>query len=105
MTEPLPAAEPSTTHIEAAHRQIEQALQSADQQVEALRARVTKKNVQLSDARLQLEHLREDLQDVGLAHKHAPASLPDTESSEQTGEECCLSCAFHVPVRVLLHWR
>ncbi|DBA94998.1 TPA: hypothetical protein ACH3X1_002520 [Trebouxia sp. C0004] len=70
--------------IEEAHRQIEQALQTADHQIEALRARVNKKNAQLSDAKLQLEYIREDMHDITLTQRHAPPSLPDTESSEQT---------------------
>lgn len=71
-------------HIQEAHRQIEEALQTADHQIEALRARVTKKNAQLSDAKLQLEHIREDMHDIAVSQQHAPPSLPDTESSEQT---------------------
>ncbi|DBA85365.1 TPA: hypothetical protein ACH3X2_006045 [Trebouxia sp. C0005] len=71
-------------HIQEAHRQIEQALQTADHQIEALRARVTKKNAQLSDAKLQLEHIREDMHDIALSQRQAPPSLPDTDSSEQT---------------------
>ena len=66
--------------------QIEQALQTADHQIEALRARVTRKNAQLSDAKLQLEHIREDMHDIAVSQRHAPPSLPDTESSEQTGD-------------------
>lgn len=84
----MPSAELSSRHIAEAHRQIEQALQTADQQIEALKARVTKKHAQLSSAKLQLEHLREDMQDVSFSQRHAPPSLPDTESSEQTGGLC-----------------
>ena len=73
--------------MEEAHKQVEQALQTADQQIEALKARVSRKNAQLCETKLRLEHLREDKQEVGgSSHRHAPASLPDTESSEQTGE-------------------
>ena len=81
-------AELPCSHIEEAHRQIEQALQTADQQIAALKARVTKKNAQLSSAKLKLEHLREDMQDAAVSQRHAPPSLPDTESSEQTGGLC-----------------
>ena len=51
----MPSAELSSRHVAEAHRQIEQALQTADQQIEALKARVTKKHAQLSSAKLQLE--------------------------------------------------
>ena len=53
-----------------------------------------KKNAQLSDAKLQLEHIREDMQDMSLSQRHAPPSLPDTESSEQTGEALLHLCDF-----------
>ena len=85
-------AEAPSGHIQEAHRQIEQALQTADHQIEALRARVTRKNAQLSDAKLQLEHIREDMHDIALSQRHAPPSLPDTESSEQTGN--ALLCLY-----------
>jgi len=85
-------AEAPSGHIQEAHRQIEQALQTADHQIEALRAHVTKKNAQLSDAKLQLEHIREDMHDIALSQRHAPPSLPDTESSEQTGD--ALLCLY-----------
>ena len=71
---------------------MEQALQTADHQIEALRARVTKKNAQLSEAKLRLECLREDMQDSAISQRHAPSSLPDTESSEQTGKLSLLVC-------------
>ena len=82
----------SSGQIEEAQRQIEQALQTADCQIEALKARVTKKNAQLSDAKLQLHHIREDMQDFALSQRHAPPSLPDTESSEQTGKALLHLC-------------
>ena len=78
-------AEVPPSHIEQAHRQVEQALQTADQQIEALKAHVTKKNVQLFVTKLRLEDLREDLQDRAISQRHHPSSLPDTQSSEQTG--------------------
>lgn len=71
--------------MQEAHRQIEQALQAAEQQVAALRNRVTKKHSQLADARHQLEVSRGELRDVCASQHRAPPSLPDTESSEQTG--------------------
>ena len=86
------AAEPRSRHVEEAHKQVEQALQTADQQIEALKARVSRKNAQLCETKLRLEHLREDKQEGGSSHRHAPASLPDTESSEQTGESFCCLC-------------
>lgn len=78
-------AELRSRHVEEAHRQVEQALQTADQQIEALKARVSRKNAQLCETKLRLEYLREDVQDGGASQRHAPASLPDTESSEHTG--------------------
>lgn len=86
------------SHIEEASRQVEQALQTADQQIQALRARVTKKNAQLSEAKLRLEYLREDMQDGAVSQRHHPSSLPDTDSSEQTGRrsELALCCSPQV---------
>lgn len=68
-----------------AHKQIEAALQAAEQQVTALKTRVTKKHLQLADARHELEVTRGELCDVCATHHKAPPSLPDTESSDQTG--------------------
>ena len=96
---PLSAADLASNHVEQAHRQVEQALQTADQQIEALRARVTKKNAQLSEAKLRLQHVREDMQDEAASQGHHPSSLPDTESSQQTGtlSHCSLtSCAIWI---------
>jgi len=94
-------AEAPAGQVEEAHRQIEQALQTADHQIEALRARVTKKNAQLSDAKLQLEHIREDMHDIALSQRHAPPSLPDTESSDQTGNAllCLYDLSGHLKSR------
>jgi len=94
-------AEAPSGHIQEAHRQIEQALQTADHQIEALRARVTRKNAQLSDAKLQLEHIREDMHDIALSQRHAPPSLPDTESSDQTGNAllCLYDLSGHLKSR------
>ena len=77
----------AASSVEEANRQVEQALQTADQQIQALRARVSKKNAQLSEAKLRLEYLREDLQDGAGSQRHHPSSLPDTDSSEQTGRQ------------------
>ncbi|KAL3163383.1 hypothetical protein ABBQ32_009768 [Trebouxia sp. C0010 RCD-2024] len=82
--QPEGKAELRSRHVEEAHRQVEQALQTADQQIEALKARVSRKNAQLCETKLRLEYLREDVQDGGASQRHAPASLPDTESSEHT---------------------
>lgn len=96
-------AEAPPGHIQEAHRQIEQALQTADHQIEALRACVTKKNAQLSDAKLQLEHIRVDMHDIAVSQRHAPPSLPDTESSEQTGDALlCLDNLWSLEKSTLL---
>lgn len=71
--------------VQEAHKQIEEALQAAEQQVAALRGRVSKKHSQLADARHQLDVTRGELCDVCASQHRAPPSLPDTESSDQTG--------------------
>ena len=92
-------AEVPPSHIEQAHRQVEQALQTANQQIDALQARVTKKNAQLSETKLRLEHLRDNWQcqggqDGAESQRHHPASLLDTESSEQTGRLPDILCTM-----------
>ena len=79
------AGRTSSQQVQEAHKQIEEALQAAEQQVAALRGRVSKKHSQLADARQQLEVTRGELCDVCASQQRAPPSLPDTESSDQTG--------------------
>ena len=93
------SADATPSHVEDAHKQVQQALQTADHHMEALKARVNKKSAQLSEVRLQLGSLRQDLEDMG-GQRRAPPSLPDTESSDQAGLAlntlCICSCTHCV---------